>query len=52
MQPLSVEVAAWRVTGGLEVMTWPAFDDLGVEAVMTTRQGGVSTGVYESLNLA
>ncbi|HXY44615.1 MAG TPA: polyphenol oxidase family protein [Acidimicrobiales bacterium] len=52
MQPLSVEVAAWRVTGGIEVMTWPAFDALGVDVVMTTRQGGVSAGVYESLNLS
>jgi len=52
MQPLSVEAVAWRAIGGLEVMTWPAFDDLDVDVVMTTRHGGVSAGAYESLNLA
>lgn len=33
-------------------MAWPAFDDLAVDVVMTTRHGGVSTGGYRSLNLA
>lgn len=33
-------------------MTWPAFDHHDVDVLMTTRNGGVSTGVYESLNLA
>jgi hypothetical protein len=32
-------------------MTWTAFDYLAVDAVVTTRTGGVSMGVYESLNL-
>ncbi|MDA8358632.1 MAG: peptidoglycan editing factor PgeF [Actinomycetota bacterium] len=36
---------------GIEVLTWPALDELGVDAVVTTRHGGVSTGPYESLNL-
>jgi len=38
--------------GGLTVLGWPALDALGVDAVVTTRGGGVSTGPYESLNLA
>ncbi|MGH9047184.1 MAG: peptidoglycan editing factor PgeF [Acidimicrobiales bacterium] len=33
-------------------MTWPLFDDLALDAVVTTRQGGVSSGSYASLNLA
>lgn len=37
---------------GLTVMAWPALDALGVDAVVTTRDGGVSTGPYRSLNLA
>ena len=30
---------------------WPAFDGLDVDVVVTTRNGGVSQGRYESLNL-
>jgi purine-nucleoside/S-methyl-5'-thioadenosine phosphorylase / adenosine deaminase len=37
--------------GGLDVLTWPVFDALGVDVMVTTRQGGVSSGAYESLNL-
>ncbi|MGH8996479.1 MAG: polyphenol oxidase family protein [Acidimicrobiales bacterium] len=37
---------------GIEVLTWPAFDGLPVEAVVTARGGGVSTGPFASLNLA
>lgn len=36
---------------GLPVVTWPIFDDHPLRAVVTTREGGVSTGPYESLNL-
>jgi len=32
-------------------MTWPIFDGLGLDAVITTRAGGVSRGRYTSLNL-
>jgi len=32
-------------------MAWSAFAGLGVDAVVTTRGGGVSTGPYDSLNL-
>ena len=38
--------------GSLEVLTWPVFDGLALDAVVTTRGGGVSEGPYRSLNLA
>jgi hypothetical protein len=38
--------------GGIEVLTWNAFDGTPLDAVVTTRGGGVSAGPYESLNLA
>lgn len=37
--------------GGLDVLTWPSLTGLGVDAVVTTRNGGVSRGPYASLNL-
>jgi YfiH family protein len=37
---------------GLEVLTWPAFDDFDVDVQVTTRCGGVSAGPYASLNLS
>lgn len=40
-----------EVRAGLPVVTWPIFDDHPLRAVITTREGGVSTGPYESLNL-
>ncbi|HEY6789537.1 MAG TPA: laccase domain-containing protein, partial [Trebonia sp.] len=40
-----------RRLGGLDVLAWPAFDGLGLDAVVTTRNGGVSQGPYASLNL-
>jgi polyphenol oxidase len=40
-----------RSRGGLPTLAWPAFDDLGVDILVTTRDGGVSTGGFESLNL-
>lgn len=36
---------------GLDVQTWPAFDGFDLQAVVTTRDGGVSQGPYDSLNL-
>ncbi len=36
---------------GLLVGHWPSLGPLGVDAVVTTRQGGVSSGPYASLNL-
>lgn len=37
--------------GGLPLYGWPALDGLGVQAYVTTRDGGVSRGRYASLNL-
>jgi YfiH family protein len=51
MHPLSLDAVDWRAAGGIDVMTWPAFDDFDLDVVMTTRHGGVSTGVYGSLNV-
>ncbi len=53
----SLSTAAFEtaVTGAgvppLEVLRWPALAALGVDAVVTTRSGGVSAGPYASLNL-
>lgn len=33
------------------MLTWPLFEGLGVEAVVTSRGGGVSEGAHASLNL-
>ncbi len=40
-----------RELNGLPVLSWPAFDEHGLDAFVTTRDGGVSTGGYGSLNL-
>jgi YfiH family protein len=40
-----------RRRGDLEVLTWPALDAHPLDAVVTTRRGGVSAGPYASLNL-
>jgi polyphenol oxidase len=37
---------------GLDVATWDLFDGVGLDALVTTRNGGVSEGPYASLNLA
>jgi YfiH family protein len=48
----AVGTVAWRSANeGLEVMTWPVFDDLPIDVIVTTRFGGVSNGEYASLNL-
>jgi hypothetical protein len=41
----------FRRAGGLEVLVWPALEAAGVDAVVTTRAGGVSGGPYATLNL-
>lgn len=51
MKRLSDASLETRVRGGLPLLSWPVFDGHGVEAVVTTRAGGVSTGRYASLNL-
>jgi len=38
-------------SGEVEVLSWPWLEDLGVDAVVTTRDHGVSSGPYRSLNL-
>lgn len=43
--------SGWSRRAGLDVLTWPALDELGVHAVVTSRQGGRSGGPYRSLNL-
>ncbi|HST83633.1 MAG TPA: peptidoglycan editing factor PgeF [Kineosporiaceae bacterium] len=40
-----------RRLGGLPVLSWPAFDEHALDAAVTTREGGVSTGRYHGLNL-
>ena len=48
--PLTHAVEARR-RHGLPVISWPAFDAHPVDALVTGREGGVSTGRYTSLNL-
>jgi polyphenol oxidase len=43
--------SALRRRGDLDVLTWPVFDALDVDVMVTTRQGGASSGPYASLNL-
>jgi polyphenol oxidase len=43
---------AFRAAGDLRLLTWPALDASGADAVVTARTGGVSSGPYESLNLS
>lgn len=40
-----------EVRGGLPVLTWPLLAHPGLDAVVTTREGGVSGGPYATLNL-
>lgn len=44
--------AVLRRVGGLDVLTWGALEALPVEAFVTARGGGVSSGAYESLNMS
>jgi YfiH family protein len=50
--PAASAAAGLRQRAGLPVLTWPAFDPLPVEAIVTTRHGGVSAGSYSTLNLS
>ncbi|HET6949982.1 MAG TPA: laccase domain-containing protein, partial [Acidimicrobiales bacterium] len=50
MAPLAA-TATFRRRAGLDVLTWPILDGQGVDAIVTTRRGGVSGGRYASLNL-
>lgn len=41
-----------RVAGALRLLTWPALEASGTDAVVTARSGGVSSGPYATLNLS
>jgi polyphenol oxidase len=44
--------AVVRAAGPLQLLTWPALEASGADAVVTARSGGVSAGPYASLNLS
>jgi len=44
--------AKLRAAGALSLLTWPALDASGVDAAVTARGGGVSSGPYATLNLS
>src|SRR6201982_1855931 len=48
----SPPATAFRMVGPLRLLTWPALDASGVDAVVTARSGGVSSGPYATLNLS
>ena len=51
MHERAAATSALARRGDLEVLTWPVFDAFDIDAIVTTRQGGVSAGSYASLNL-
>jgi polyphenol oxidase len=56
-RPLPVTAAAkgparLRAAGDLRLLTWPALEASGADAVVTARSGGVSSGPYATLNLS
>jgi YfiH family protein len=50
-RPLSTTGAVLSRAGEIEVLSWPWLGELGVDAAVTTRECGVSTGTYRALNL-
>jgi len=44
--------SGFRQVRDLEVLSWPALERPGLDAVVTTRHGGISGGRYASLNLS
>ena len=44
--------ARFRAARALSLLTWPALEASGADAVVTTRGGGVSSGPYATLNLS
>jgi polyphenol oxidase len=44
--------SALRQVRGLDVLTWSAFGHFAMDAMVTTRHGGVSAGNFASLNLS
>jgi polyphenol oxidase len=49
---VSVRSASIRAAGDLRLLTWPALEASGADAVVTARSGGVSPGPYATLNLS
>ena len=47
---MSAGPTAWREAGAVRLLTWPALAAAGVDAAVTARSGGVSSGPYDSLN--
>jgi YfiH family protein len=55
VNPSVPAAAEFRQVAGLEVLAWPVFDEYPVDVLVTTRQGGVSSGPhgrYATLNLS
>jgi len=50
--PATAAPAGLRAAGDLRLLTWPALDASGVDAAVTARDGGVSSGPYATLNLS
>jgi len=50
--PATTAPAGFRTAGALSLLTWPALDASGVDAAVTARGGGVSSGPYATLNLS
>ena len=48
----STASSVFRQVRGLDVLTWPVFDAFALDALVTTRAGGVSAGGYGALNLS
>ena len=48
----SPPATVFRTVGELRLLTWPALDASGADAVVTARSGGVSAGPYATLNLS
>jgi YfiH family protein len=49
---ISARPTAWREADAMRLLTWPALAASGADAAVTARPGGVSSGVYASLNLS
>ncbi len=49
---LAAGPARIRAAGALRLLTWPALEASGVDAAVTARSGGVSSGPYATLNLS
>jgi polyphenol oxidase len=52
MSAIPASPATIRAVGALRLLTWPALEASGVDAAITARSGGVSSGPYATLNLS